>query len=275
MSRENGEIPKQKLRSDSHKSPEQADRNQTVSRFLEEDFISTVSDRSEDQRQVAGERVSLRFLNQSVQATHQKLWEHTGLLTSEATFRKILLLNKNIKTGGKRKRKTACCRKCSQRSNFKRAFEICGPEDLKERLEAEDLATFVDLAYCEDQSEECLLNTCPICGRENSHRFFRNRLGELSEESLETPIGFQVWEKDHEGVFMPVEYIEPLSTVLVLVVDWIKREQIGLHERQVCLQSKFIRDVKSWNYDLDEPHSVGSTNKICDISRTCNLRRSA
>ena len=33
-------------------------KNQVVSRFLEEDFIWTVSDRSEDQREVDGERVS-------------------------------------------------------------------------------------------------------------------------------------------------------------------------------------------------------------------------
>ena len=93
-------------------------KNQVVSRFLEEDFIWTVSDRSEDQREVDGERISLWFLSQSVQATQQKLWENTGLVISEATFRKILLLSKHIKTYGKQNIKTACCRRCSEHSYF-------------------------------------------------------------------------------------------------------------------------------------------------------------
>ena len=76
----------QKIGSDSYKTAERNERNQDVSRFLEGDFIWTVSDRSEDQREVDGERVRLRFLSQSVQATKQKLWENTGLVISEATF---------------------------------------------------------------------------------------------------------------------------------------------------------------------------------------------
>ena len=89
-------------------------KNQVVSRFLEEDFIWTVSDRSEDPREVDGERISLWFLSQSVQATQKKLWENTVLVISEATFRKILLLSKHIKTYGKQNIETTCCRKCSE-----------------------------------------------------------------------------------------------------------------------------------------------------------------
>ena len=58
---------------------EKDERNKIISRFLEKEFIWTVSDRSEDQREVDSERVS------------------------EATFCKILLLSKHIKTDGKRK----------------------------------------------------------------------------------------------------------------------------------------------------------------------------
>ena len=73
------EFPEQKIRSDFYKSKEQDERNKIISRFLEKEFIWTVSDRSEDQRKVDSERVS------------------------EATFCKILLLSKHIKTDGKRK----------------------------------------------------------------------------------------------------------------------------------------------------------------------------
>ena len=68
-------------------------------------------------------------------------------MISEATFRNILLLSKHIKTYGEQNIKTACCRKCSEHSNFQRAFEICGAEDFKECLEEDDLATFLDFSY--------------------------------------------------------------------------------------------------------------------------------
>ena len=68
-------------------------------------------------------------------------------MISEATFRKILLLSKHIKTYGKQNIKTACCRKCSEHSNFQWAFEIYGPEDFKACLEEDDLATFLDFSY--------------------------------------------------------------------------------------------------------------------------------
>ena len=103
-----------KIGSNSYKNAEQDERNQVVSRFLEEDFIWIVSDRSEDWREVDGERVSLRFLSQFVEATQQKLWENTGLVICEPTFRKILLLSKHIKTYGKQNIETSCCRKCSE-----------------------------------------------------------------------------------------------------------------------------------------------------------------
>ena len=102
---------KTEIRTDSFKSPNQSDRNAVVERFLSEDFISTVSDRSEDQRMVNGERESLRFLDRSVKGSYQLLSESTGVVMSETTFRKILALNKHVKKGGKRKRRTAACRK--------------------------------------------------------------------------------------------------------------------------------------------------------------------
>ena len=108
---------KTETRKDSFKSPNQTERNAVVERFLSEDYISTVSDRSEDQRMVNGERESLRFLDRSVKACYQLLLESTGVVMSEATFRKILALNKHVKKGGKRKRRTAACRK--RNKNFK------------------------------------------------------------------------------------------------------------------------------------------------------------
>ena len=75
--------------------------------LLEEDFIWTVSDCSEDPREVDSERISLWFLSQSVQATQKKLWENTVLVISEAKFRKILRLSKHKKTYGKQNIKTA------------------------------------------------------------------------------------------------------------------------------------------------------------------------
>ena len=102
---------KTETRKNSYKSPHMTERNAVVERFLMEDCISTVSDRSEDQRLVNGERESLYFLDRSVKATHQLLAEKTGVVMSETTFRKVLSLNKHVKKGGRRKRRTAACRK--------------------------------------------------------------------------------------------------------------------------------------------------------------------
>ena len=107
-------FPQKTVRADSYKSPEQENRNKMVTKFLEEDFVSTVSDRTEDQRMINEERVTLRFLNQSVSATHEMLFETTGLKMSESVFRNVLIQNKHIKTGS-RKRKTACCRKMNKK----------------------------------------------------------------------------------------------------------------------------------------------------------------
>ena len=87
------------------------ERNLIIKRALEMDTISTLSDRYHDQRIVDGQPVTLRFLNQSIVATHVRVQEETGLTISESTFRTVLNLplNKHIKTG-RRERKTAVCR---------------------------------------------------------------------------------------------------------------------------------------------------------------------
>ena len=105
------QFTKAEIRKDSYKSVNQSERNTVVERFLSEDYISTVSDRSEDQRIVNGERESLRFLDRSVKASYQLLSESTGVVISETTFRKLLAINKHVKKGGQRKRRTAACRK--------------------------------------------------------------------------------------------------------------------------------------------------------------------
>ena len=56
-----------KMRSHCYKSPNMADRNNDVVRALEMDFVSTVSDRSEDNVMMDGVVTPLRFLDQSVQ----------------------------------------------------------------------------------------------------------------------------------------------------------------------------------------------------------------
>ena len=106
-------FPEQKVRADSFKSPARTHRNDMVTQFLEEDFVSTVSDRFSDQRLINGERVTLRFLNHSIQATHQLLSERTGIVLSESVFRQLLVKNKHIKTNA-RQRKTAVCRQMSK-----------------------------------------------------------------------------------------------------------------------------------------------------------------
>ena len=105
----NREFPEKKVRADSHKNPAQMQRNDMVAQFFEEDFISTVSDRTSDQRLIDGQHVTLRFLNHSVQATHRLLSEMTGITLSESVFRQLLVKNKHIKTSA-RQRKTAVCR---------------------------------------------------------------------------------------------------------------------------------------------------------------------
>ena len=102
-------FPEKKTRADSYKCPKQSQRNTIVAQFLEEDHISTVSDRASDQRIVDGQHVTLRFLQRSIRATHELLSEQTGLVISESIFRKLLVQNKHIKHG-RRERKTACCK---------------------------------------------------------------------------------------------------------------------------------------------------------------------
>ena len=66
LSRNSTPKPK-KLRSHCYKSSSMADRNRDVVRALEMDFISTVSDRSEDNVLIEGQVTPLRFLDQSIQ----------------------------------------------------------------------------------------------------------------------------------------------------------------------------------------------------------------
>ena len=103
------EFPEKKTHAHSYKSPKQSQRNTIVAQFLEEDHISTVSDRASDQRIVDGQHVTLRFLQRSIRATHELLSEQTGVVVSESIFRKLLIQNKHIKHG-RRERKTACCK---------------------------------------------------------------------------------------------------------------------------------------------------------------------
>ena len=107
--RKNPEFPEKKTRADSYKSPKQSERNMIVAQFLEEDHVSTVSDRASDQRIVDGQLVTLRFLERSIKATHELLSDQTGLVISESVFRQLLVKNKHIKHG-RRERKTACCK---------------------------------------------------------------------------------------------------------------------------------------------------------------------
>lgn len=115
----------------------------------------------------------------------------------------------------------------------------------------------MDLAYCPEQTEDCLLNKCVVCGKDVNSKleYVRSRLGELSDETLQCPIGYQFWESDNDNVWSAVEYVEPFEDLLPIVIKWIIDEKMGLHERQVALQTRFIRSVKSWNYDLNEPQS--------------------
>ena len=154
-------------------------------------------------------------------------------------------------------------RKCSQRQNFQKGLDVCAPAEFNDCVELAGVSTIVDLAYCESQDERCFLNECQVCGGDNAFEFFRSRIGILSLDALRTPIGFQVWEKDAQDVWMSKSHVEPLSDVLRRVVDWIKGEKMGLHERQVALQSQFCRDIKSWDYELNRPHSSLSQDAVC------------
>ena len=102
-------LEKPSKRSGSFESEAMQSRNQDILRFLNDDRISIVSDRLEDQRLVENELVSHRFLLNSVSATYLKLVDFTGIRIGETTFRKILRLFPNIKTR-ERKHMTAVCR---------------------------------------------------------------------------------------------------------------------------------------------------------------------
>ena len=96
------------VRSHSYKSERMLERNVLIKRALDSEEISTVSDRHGDTVNIDGEVTPLRFLNDSVFITYGKVIEATGLDISESTFRMVLTLFKDIKTGS-RQRKTAVC----------------------------------------------------------------------------------------------------------------------------------------------------------------------
>ena len=69
---------------------------------------------------------------------------------------------------------------------------MAGIPEIAERLQNGEFATITDLAYCDGQSEECLVNRCPTCSGGASYDFFMSRLGHLSEDALNTVIGYQI-----------------------------------------------------------------------------------
>ena len=142
-------------------------------------------------------------------------------------------------------------------------MDVCAPEEFHDCVDLAGVSTIVDLAYCEGQDERCYLNECEICSGDNAFDFFCSRVGILSLEAQNTPIGFQVWEKDAQEVWMSRGHVEPLSAVLRRILEWIKKEKMGLHERQVSLQSLFCRDIKSWNFNMNAPHSSLNQDALC------------
>ena len=106
--REKSEVVRPCVRSHSFKSERMNARNLVIKRALDSEDISTVSDRHGDTVIIDGEVTPLRFLNDSVFITYEKVKEATGLEISESTFRMVLTLFKDIKTGC-RQRKTAVC----------------------------------------------------------------------------------------------------------------------------------------------------------------------
>ena len=65
-----------------------------------------------------------------------------------------------------------------------------------------------------------------------------------------------------EGIWVPQEYRKPLREVLPIVVDWVKSERMGLHERVVSLQTAFMRTLKSWDFELNCPRTVVDSDTI-------------
>ena len=116
-------IQKPGLRSDSFESALMQPRKEDIGRFLDDDRITIVSDRREDQRLVGNERVSHRFLRFSVRITHLKLIDFTGIRIGETTFRKILKSFPQIKTR-ERKHMTAVCRCKDSKSVFIKKFQL-------------------------------------------------------------------------------------------------------------------------------------------------------
>ena len=106
--KENTDVVRPYVRSHGYKSERMSDRNVIIKRALDSEDISTVSDRHGDTVLIDGEVTPLRFLNDSVFITYGKVKEATGLEISESTFRMVLTLFKDIKTGC-RQRKTAVC----------------------------------------------------------------------------------------------------------------------------------------------------------------------
>lgn len=46
---------------------------------------------------------------------------------------------------------------------------------------------------------------------------------------------------------------EPLHEVLSKLVAWIKKEQMGWHEKSVSFQTSYMRTLKSWDFQRNVP----------------------
>ena len=52
-----------------------------------------------------------------------------------------------------------------------------------------------------------------------------------------------------------MEYFDRLRDLLPKIVNWIKSEQLGWHEMVVVVQTRFMRCLKSGDFDLNCPSS--------------------
>ena len=250
------------MRSHNILAPKNVEKRTNLERFLNDDRISTVSDRTGDVLTINGVEERLRFLNQSVLASFLKYKFETNDAMSESVFRKELLRLRYIKTN-RRERLTALCRICTQSSSYKKSIDAYSSHDFQDFMMETEGMHWWNLFYCYPLTEDCYSHKCTTCGNKNRHIFFINRVNWFGrpETFRQGEFTIQTWKKI-EGVWKTVRKDGSFQECLPEICQFINETKIANHERNRKNQGYFFNYLKGYDYDTRQTTTIVKRDHI-------------
>ena len=238
-------------RSDRFDCEKQEHRLTELRHLLSDDELSILSDRVNDQVELNGERVRVRYLISTLTTTYRSLQtDHPHIVVySESVFRKMFKLLKSIRCRAKRSTETAVCRTCDQERRYESAIEIFAPEWASNFESTEQFRSFIDKWYCEEETRTmaCLLNQCRICG---NTAYFKSRIefNSMTVEQRNQDIAFTKWAGERHGQQL-LWNVEDMCCSMELFVqdleEYMKTSKQGFHRATISKQRKFQKEFKS------------------------------